>query len=237
MFDALVFENFGIKLQTQERKWFAIEGKELKGSIEKGRTRGEAVVQAIEHETLQPQSQTYYSGNKESEVVAVRQLLKDNGLCAEKISFDALHCKPKTLVPIATADGIYLVGLKGNQKKMLAQVQAETGRPAWIYETGGLEKGHGRIQYRKYQVADIESLDRATRWMDCEIRTAIKVSRERYSIKSGKKSQETSYYLSNQRADLAELCVAVRNHWSVETNNHIRDVTLREDKLRSKKRI
>ena len=30
---------------------------------------------------------------------------------------------------------------------------------------------------------------------------------------------------------------AIRNHWSVEVTNHIRDVTLKEDKLRTKKTI
>ncbi len=55
--------------------------------------------------------------------------------------------------------------------------------------------------------------------------------------KGGKQSGETSYYLSNERTKLSELCSAVRKHWSVETNNHIRDVTLREDQLRVKKRI
>ena len=30
---------------------------------------------------------------------------------------------------------------------------------------------------------------------------------------------------------------AVRHHWSVEVTNHIRDVTLNEDKFRTKKTI
>ncbi len=34
-----------------------------------------------------------------------------------------------------------------------------------------------------------------------------------------------------------ELAQAIRLHWSVETNNHIRDVSLREDEMRSKKRV
>ena len=36
---------------------------------------------------------------------------------------------------------------------------------------------------------------------------------------------------------MQELCAAVRAHWQVEVNNHVRDVTLREDQFRTKKRM
>jgi len=95
VFDRLLFETYGLKLSEEQRKWFAVDGKELRGSIHSGAKRGEAVVQVIEHETRQFHSQSYYAGDKESEVPAVRALLKEGGLCSEKISLDALHCKPK----------------------------------------------------------------------------------------------------------------------------------------------
>lgn len=38
VFDGLLFENYGIKLEENERKWFAGDGKELRGSA---RQRGE----------------------------------------------------------------------------------------------------------------------------------------------------------------------------------------------------
>lgn len=34
-----------------------------------------------------------------------------------------------------------------------------------------------------------------------------------------------------------ELGQAIRRHWQVETNNYIRDVSFREDAMRSKKRV
>jgi len=237
VFDRLLFENYRFKLNPAERKWFAIDGKELRGSIATGAKRGEAVVPAVEHETLQVQSQTYYSGNKESEVAAVRNLIKENGLGTEKISLDALHSKPKTLEPIAEAGGIYLVGLKKNQKEMFQEVSRETEHLTCLYKTERPEKGHGRIERRKYQVYDMAAIYQDERWLGCQISTVVKVYRERFEIKSGKQSVETSYYLSNQRTNPSELCQAVRNHWSVETNNHIRDVTLKEDQMRSKKRL
>ncbi len=50
VFDRLLFESYGIKLTAEERKWFTVDGKELRGSIETGAKRGEAVVQAVDHD-------------------------------------------------------------------------------------------------------------------------------------------------------------------------------------------
>jgi hypothetical protein len=65
VFDRLIFESFGIKLSEAERKWFAIDGKQLRESIEQGRRRSAAVVQAVAHENCQTFAQDYYSGEKE----------------------------------------------------------------------------------------------------------------------------------------------------------------------------
>jgi len=116
VFDRLLFENYGIQLNEAEREWFAIDGKELRGSIEPGCKRGEAVGQAVSHAEQQVVAQDYYSGEKESEVPMVRKLLEADNLASQKISLDALHCKPATLEIIARRQGKYLVGLKDASK-------------------------------------------------------------------------------------------------------------------------
>ena len=89
---------------------------------------------------------------------------------------------------------------------------------------------------RKYEFYDVLEMEKDERWKGCQIRTAIKVKRERIELKSGKKSVEESYYVSNEVGKYEELAEAIRKHWSVETNNHLRDVSFKEDKMRSKKR-
>ena len=190
VFDSLLFSHFGIKLDAHERKWFAADGKELRGSIAAGAKRGEAVVQVVAHQNTQTVAQDYYCGRKESEQPVVRNLLKENGLLGQKISLHALHCQVKTLEMIAAEKGKYVVGLKNNQKELLNQVI-----------------------------------------------TAIKIIREREELKSGKKSVETSYYVSNEVGKYEEIAEAIRRHWQVETNNHLRDVTLQEDAMRTQERI
>ena len=140
VFDDLLFEHFGIKLTQAMRRWFLIDGKELCGSIEKGARRGEAVVQVIAHETLAAYAQDYYSGDKESEVPIVRQLLADKRLAKQKITLDALHCKPKTLAPIAASGGTYVVGLKENQKELFWELARMSQYLPCLYQTETLER-------------------------------------------------------------------------------------------------
>jgi predicted transposase YbfD/YdcC len=236
VFDKLLFESFGIRLSEAERLWFAMDGKELRGSIEKGRTRGEAVVQAVAHQNCQTVAQAYYSGEKESEVPALRKMLEESGLASQKISLDALHCKPLTLAIINESSGKYLVGLKENQKELKKQITSAMENQAMLWKMARQEKSHGRIEVRNYEFYDVLELTQAERWKSCQIKTAIKVTREREELKSGKISREESYYLSNEVGNYEELGQAIRQHWQVETNNHIRDVSLKEDQMCSKKR-
>ncbi len=236
VFDRMLFENYAIELNEQERAWFAVDGKELRGSIEKGAKRGEAVVQAVAHKDLQVVAQDYYSGAKASEVPTVRRLLEESGLAGEKVSLDALHCKALTLEIISQGGGKYLVGLKENQKELKKAVRQTMENQAYLWKTKSLEKGHGRIEIREYEIYDLLEMKRDERWERCQIKTAVKIRRERVAVKSGKSSLEESYYLSNEVGRHEEICQAVRQHWTVETNNHIRDVSLKEDKMRSKKR-
>ncbi|MBA2749352.1 MAG: ISAs1 family transposase [Tatlockia sp.] len=236
VFDQLLFENFGVKLNGGERRWFAFDGKQMRGSIETGDKRGEVIVQAVSHANRRVGAQGYYSGLKESEILTVRKLLDKSGISSEKVSLDALHCNPETLELIAESKGKYLVGLKENQKELKKQFGREIEKQSVLFKTGGVEKGHGRIETRKYEFYDLLEMEKDERWKKCQIKTLIKVNRERTNQKSGKSSLEESYYVSNEVGKYEELSEAVRNHWQVETNNHLRDVSLKEDEMRSKKR-
>jgi predicted transposase YbfD/YdcC len=230
VFDRLIFAEYGVKLSKKQRKWFAIDSKELKGSIKKGEKRGEAVVQAVEHETQAIQGQNYYAGNKESEIEKSRELIKEGGLLGEKVSFDALHCNPKTLAMMAEK-GSYVVGLKGNQEKLQEAVNEEIAKIKPIYEDVTQEKQCGRVEVRKYEIYDLQRMNKDVRWETSQIKIAIRVRRKTTWVEGGKETVEESLYLSNKVANPAEVCRAIRRHWQVEVNNNVRDTTLAEDKL------
>ena len=86
LFAKLLFEWFGLELDADLKRWFGLDGKELRGSIQAGHTRGEACVSVLAHDTQQVVQQAYYTGTKESEKPTVRQLLNDAGLYNQKLT-------------------------------------------------------------------------------------------------------------------------------------------------------
>lgn len=238
VFDNILFKRFGVRLNEEEKKWFSLDGKELRGSIIKGNKRGEAIVIAVSHEKMELQAQGNYSGDKESEIPLVRKVLQTSGLDSQKVSVDAIHCNPQTLNQINQAGGIYLVGLKDNQAELLQDCTdfIRFNKPNFTYnQKESVKPKHGRKEIRDFEVYDFSKEYKEKRWEKAQINTVIQVKREFTNCKSGVYSCETSFYLSNQKQQYQELCQATRGHWTVEANNYIRDVTFAEDLLKSKK--
>lgn len=237
--EGLIFDFCGIRLGADEKKWFSVDGKELRGSIQKGDKRGEAIVEVVSHGDGQINGQSFYSGKKESEQPAVRDLLAGRGFLGQKISADALHFVPATLNLIHSSNGVYLVGLKENQAEMLEEMMGVLKRRKTDYQQVTVEKGHGRIEKRVYQSIDVRGEYFDPRWKKSGLSTLIKIERSRTDTKTMQVTQETAFYMSNElpinQKQAEALFAAVRNHWTVETTNHIRDVSLKEDLMRTKK--
>lgn len=240
VFEDLIFKEYGIQLNATEQAWFSGDGKELRGSIESGDKRGEAVVLLVRQDDGAVLGQSYYSGKKESERPCLRQLLLKTGAVHQKCTLDALHLCPKTTQPIAQANGVFMIGLKGNQKDLLADMEKDASFLKPIGEMREIDKGHGRLEQRMYSHYDVSWEYFDPRWTGSDFRSLIKVERNRMDLKSGKKQSETAYFISNAEAvaeQSEEYFGAIRGHWSVEVNNHIRDVTFKEDQLKTKKKL
>jgi len=65
----------------------AIDGKVIRGSLKAGEKQ--AIVHAVSHESRIDVAQAQQVGDKSSEIPVVRELLKETGLEANKISLDA----------------------------------------------------------------------------------------------------------------------------------------------------
>lgn len=227
----------GTELNPETKKWFAVDGKELCGSIQKGDKRGEAIVQMINHEDGIAHAESFYNGKKESEIPCVRTLLK-NDFSNQKISLDALHLNPETTQLIQENGGNYLIGIKDNQVELLEELASLTKlvKPNKT-QIDSPEKGHGRIDQRIYKSINISDVEFDSRWKKSNFQTLAWVERNSYNCKSLVQTQEISYYISNlkiENEDKNELFGSIRNHWKIETNNYKRDVTLNEDKFRTK---
>jgi len=237
-FEKLLFSCFGIKLSETEKQWFAGDGKDLKGSILDGKSRGTAVVQLVSHDNRDVAGQLFYQGDKESEKPTLRTVIENTGLANQKISADALHLCPKTTSLINEAGGIFLVGLKGNQPTLLQDMIDYANFLKPVHQLTTIDKGHGRIEKRTYYHYNIEGEYFDKRWATSSFKSLVKTIREITYVKKNITTTCVSYYISNQevtkdKATSESLFKAVRQHWSVEVSNYTRDVTLKEDKFKT----
>jgi hypothetical protein len=238
LFAQLLFEWFGLTLDEELKRWFALDGKELRGSIQTDHTRGEACVSALTHDSEEVANQVYYNGTKESERPTVRQLLNQAGLYNQKLTLDALHLIPLTLNAIHGADGVYVVGVKSNQAHLYRYCICSSMMKKADYERSDTpQRGHGRIDQRHYRCLSVSPLALAARWKDAGISTLLRVKRIRQGLDGSGRTEEVSYFLSNaqpaNQSEADELFDAIRQHWRIEAMHYRRDVTLGEDALRT----
>ena len=232
----IIEKHFGIRLErTKNQEWVAIDGKTLRGSVKSGNKQ--AVVLAVTHESRTLLAQARMSGSKESEIPAVRNLLKETGLEKGKVTLDAHHCNPITTAQIHQAGGSYLTQIKDNQPILLEQCKELAQKETQLVGSDAeIEKEHGRITERQAQLYSLRSLKLHERWINSGIQTLLVIKRETFELKTQKTSYETSYYITNQAVTnddtSKKLVQAARNHWGVESDNWIRDVTLKEDNIR-----
>jgi predicted transposase YbfD/YdcC len=234
-FAILLYKHYGLELEIKESDWFAGDGKDLRGSIQKGDKRGEAIVQIVNHKSRKAAIHDYYSGKKESEKICLQELIKIHQTARTKYTFDALHLSPATTSMIEEENGTYIIGLKNNQSILLEQMCLHSELEKASKTVASKEKSHGRIEERCYKIYNVCKIPIDKRWEKSNIQTLIRVERKFTETKTSKVISEISFYLSNGAIENSkEYFKAIREHWSCEVNNHIRDVTLQEDKLTTK---
>ncbi|MBX2840355.1 MAG: ISAs1 family transposase [Flammeovirgaceae bacterium] len=230
---------FAGNLEYDGLYWQAIDGKELRGNIDKvkGEKRAENVVFATHHSDRQSSIIGTYSGKKASEKRVVAEYFENQqDLSSQAYSLDALHNSVSLLKEIAGKQGVYLTQIKGNQKNLLEGLKDlhDGFAPTSCFHTQ--EKAHRRIESRKAWVYPLQVEDLAKRWLKTKISSFLVIERAFSHVKSGKISHERSYYISNLEVSKQNdevLFNAVRNHWLVESNNNIRDSNFGEDQIKS----
>lgn len=170
---------------------------------------------------------------KSSEACALPALLNTLDVKGAIVSMDALyaHIADTKLVIDKGAD--YIVGIKGNQPKLLAetvnffqQARAADYEGVSITTSTSEEKGHGRFERRVItETRELDWLPQAESW---GIESLLEVRSERQI--GGAVEKATRYYASSRAADANKFARWIRNHWSIENNLHyVLDVIFRED--------
>lgn len=238
--DQLIERSFGVRVvqKIDANVWVAIDGKTLRGTLF-GEEK-QSLVLASTHGTRDVVGQARQIGSKSSEIPVTRALLQDTGLDKQKVTLDAHHCNPLTTAQVEQAGGVYLTQVKENQEVLLQQCKTLAQSQPCVASVTEHDKGHGRVTLREARIFPMASVSLDPRWQKSNLSTCVVVSRETYELTKGKTTTETSYYVSNQaihatqpETTVAELAQAVRNHWGVESDNWIRDVTFKEDKVKT----
>jgi predicted transposase YbfD/YdcC len=177
---------------------------------------------------------------KSNEITAIPELLKVIELEGCIVTIDAIGCQKAIANKIIGKKADYVLGLKGNQGNLHADVElffqdclasGFQDIPYDHYET--VDGDHGRIETRRYWTTSyIDWLPEGELWKN--LNTIVMVQRERRS--DTRVSTETSYYISSLGSNAKEIATAVRGHWSIENSLHwVLDIAFREDESRIRK--
>lgn len=175
---------------------------------------------------------------KSNEIPAVPQLLDLIDVQNCTITSDAMSCQKKTVQEICKKNGNYVICLKGNQETLHDDVKLyfETAEkePQFypLSKTSTLDKGHGRIEKRKYFLTtDVEWIEERDEWAGLNAIGMVRSTR----IVDGTESNENRYFITSI-TDVKQFAEAVRMHWGIENNLHwCLDVNFDEDKCRIRK--
>ena len=220
-----------------------IDGKTLRGTIPKGKTRGVHLLAAYLPEEgvvlLQIEVQ-----QKENEIVAAPILLQELDLKGRVVSGDAMFTQREISVAVLAQGGDYLWFVKENQQTLHEDVQRffqeVEHAPGWHIPTlpqavaKETSKQSGRIETRHLTVIPDEN--NYLNWPG--LNAVFKLERYVTRPQKGDQWSQVVFGITSLpfTPDLArQLLTWTRQHWAIENNLHFRrDVTLSEDATRMK---
>ncbi len=173
--------------------------------------------------------------DKQSELVAVRELLDTLFLEGTIVTLDALSTHPDIIERIRKQKAHYMVQVKKNRIKLYNDIEN-----AFVYYKSDRfsqeQNINGRTEIRRAAVLPASKvvITGTTVWKD--LAAVIRIKRTITDNLSGEKQESTSYYISSITDLSAERAAEiVRAHWSIENNLHwMLDVAVSEDSDRKR---
>ena len=175
---------------------------------------------------------------KTNEITAIPDLLdtlaQAGQLAGAVVTIDAMGCQVSIAQKIIDHGADYVLSLKGNQPTLEADVLEyfSTAPADECVSTTTLEKGHGRIETRRYRACANVGWIASDRRYPGEprfpgIKTLVQVHRT--TEHAGEIRCETSVYLASMPLDINRIAAAIRGHWGVEAMHWILDVQFNDD--------
>lgn len=178
--------------------------------------------------------------DKSNEITAIPELLKVLEIKGCIVTIDAMGCQKSIAEKIIENGADYVLALKGNQPNLHEDVRlflddclSDSFKAVSFDKHYEWDKGHGRIETRKYYITDdIAWLPAKSDWKNLR---SIGVTVSTREI-GGTKTEQRRYHLCSIEPDAAKYANAVRGHWAIENSLHwVLDVVMHEDSARNRK--
>lgn len=223
-------------------KVVAIDGKTLRHSFDTAKSlRPLHIVSAwvADHHISLGQVATE---EKSNEITAIPELLCQIDIEGATVTIDAMGCQKAITTKIIDQKGQFVIGVKGNQPKLLATTESffddHWKEGDWF--RGRCKRFHtsestgDRQEDRYYYVAAIPRRETVfENWPSvAAIGMVINVRQQGDEV-----TEEVRYYILSEYLTGKDFAKAVRQHWSVENHCHWQlDVLFREDESRVRER-
>ena len=218
----------------------AIDGKVLRGTIRAGHSGVHLLAIYLPTEGL-VLAQTEI-GAKANEISAAPGVLAQVELKGLVITGDAMFTQRQLCLQIVAAQGDYVLEVKENQPRLLADIKTLFAPQTPIPGSGPVptdfsqattkNKGHGRIERRTITVSSM--LQEHSDWP--QLAQVYRIESHITQTTTGTETHGVRYGITSLRADQItpkQLLALVRRHWGIESGLHYRrDVVLGEDRCR-----
>lgn len=210
----------------------AIDGKTLRGATAGGSPLHMVSAYATELSLVLGQVRTEAKSN---EITAIPELLDALDVRGLLVSIDAMGCQKAIAQKIRDLGGDYLLGVKGNQPKLMTCLaDAFIDQQGMAEHHSRLEDSHGRVVIQIVRVLPAKDIVDSTLWPDCT--TVARVDSIRASTGGAPGSLEQRFYISSRQLSAEEMAKAIRAHWGIENRLHwVLDVNFGEDACRVRK--